>query len=120
MDSGFTGQWAILPARVRYDRTLPANAKLIYAEIAAKINEEGYCFCYNQYFADRFGLTVLMVTHSMKQALTFGTRTLMLHEGRIIFDVSEPERAGLTVTDLIDQFKKARGEEISDDRLLAG
>ena len=34
----FTGQWAILPARVRYDRSLPANAKLIYAEIAAKIN----------------------------------------------------------------------------------
>lgn len=52
----YTGQWAILPARVRYDRSLPANAKLIYAEIAAKINECGYCFCYNQHFSDRFGL----------------------------------------------------------------
>lgn len=50
------GQWAILPAAVRYDKHLPANAKLIYAEIAAKINEEGYCFASNSYFAERFGL----------------------------------------------------------------
>ena len=67
VDSGFTGQWAILPARVRYDRTLPANAKLIYAEIAAKINEEGYCFCYNQYFADRFGLKPDTVSSLVKR-----------------------------------------------------
>ena len=52
----FTGQWAILPARVRYDRSLPANAKLIYAEIAAKINEEGFCFCHNAYFSERLGV----------------------------------------------------------------
>ncbi len=50
------GQWAILPAMVRYDPKLPANAKLIYAEIAAKINEEGYCFASNRYFAERFKL----------------------------------------------------------------
>lgn len=52
----FTGQWAILPARVRYDRSLPANAKLIYAEIAAKINEDGFCFCHNAYFSERLGV----------------------------------------------------------------
>lgn len=52
----FTGQWAILPARVRYDKRLPANAKLIYAEIAAKINEEGFCFCHNAYFSERLGI----------------------------------------------------------------
>ena len=50
------GQWAILPAMVRYDRKLPANAKLIYAEIAAKINEDGFCFASNRYFAERLGL----------------------------------------------------------------
>lgn len=51
-----SGQWAILPAAVRYDKKLPANAKLIYAEIAAKINEDGYCFASNGFFAERFGL----------------------------------------------------------------
>lgn len=53
---GGGSQWAILPAMVRYDPKLPANAKLIYAEIAAKINEEGYCFAGNSYFAERFKL----------------------------------------------------------------
>ena len=55
-DSKNGGQWAILPAAVRYDRKLPANAKLIYAEIAAKINEEGYCFASNRFFAERLGI----------------------------------------------------------------
>ena len=67
LDYGFTGQWAILPAMVRYDKALPANAKLIYAEIAAKINEDGYCFCYNQYFADRFGLKPDTVSSLVKR-----------------------------------------------------
>lgn len=56
MEDNKGGQWAILPAAVRYDRGLPANAKLLYAEIAAKINEEGYCFCSNRFFAERMGL----------------------------------------------------------------
>lgn len=51
-----TGQWAILPAKVRYDSTIPANAKLIYAEIAAKANVYGYCFCHNSWFAEKFRL----------------------------------------------------------------
>lgn len=41
---------------MRYDKQLPANAKLIYAEIAAKINEEGFCFCHNAYFSERLGI----------------------------------------------------------------
>lgn len=56
MDNDFTGQWAILPAMVRYDKSLPANAKLIYAEIAAKINEDGFCFCHNAWFSERLGI----------------------------------------------------------------
>ena len=59
-------------------------------------------------------LTALMVTHSLQQALHFGTRTIMLHEGRIIYDVKGPEREKLTVPDLLRQF----GKSIDDDRLL--
>ena len=61
------GQWAILPAMVRYDSKLPPNAKLIYAEIAAKINEEGYCFAHNQYFAERFKLKADTVSSLIKR-----------------------------------------------------
>ncbi|MDF7670532.1 ABC transporter ATP-binding protein [Orbaceae bacterium ESL0721] len=63
-------------------------------------------------------LTTMMVTHSMKQALEYGTRTIMLHQGRVIFDVSGEERKKLTVTDLLNQFEKARKEPITDDVLL--
>lgn len=64
-------------------------------------------------------LTALMVTHSMQQALEVGTRTIMLHGGKIIFDVSGAEREGLGVVDLLDLFKQSQeGEELSDDALL--
>jgi putative tryptophan/tyrosine transport system ATP-binding protein len=65
-------------------------------------------------------LTTLMVTHSMKQALMLGDRTIMLHEGQIIFDVAGADRAGLTVADLLAQFERSRGEELADDSLLLG
>lgn len=68
------------------------------------------------------GLTALMVTHSMRQALEVGDRTLMLHEGRVVLDVAGPDRAGLGVPDLLALFARQRGgaEDISDDRLLIG
>ncbi len=68
--------------------------------------------------AKRFGLTVLMVTHSMRQALEFGSRTIMLHEGEIVLDVRDPERKDLTVEDLVARFRKARGQELAEDGLL--
>lgn len=65
-------------------------------------------------------LTALMVTHSMEQALAYGTRTIMLHQGQIVLDVAGDERLGMTVTDLLALFQKNQGEYLSDDRLLLG
>lgn len=65
-------------------------------------------------------LTALMVTHSMKQALEVGTRTVMLHQGQVVFDIAGDERKGLDVKDLLELFEKQRGLEISDDSLLLG
>ena len=70
--------------------------------------------------ASRFGLTVMMVTHSMRQALDHGTRTIMLHEGQIVLDVHDPERRSLTIEDLVAKFRRTRGEELAEDRLLTG
>lgn len=70
--------------------------------------------------AARFRLTVLMVTHSMRHALDIGSRTVMLHEGRILLDVAGERRAGLAIEDLLDEFRKARGEALAEDRLLTG
>ncbi len=64
------------------------------------------------------GLTTLMVTHSMRQALACGSRTIMLHEGQICFDLEGEARAGLDVPDLIALFAEVRGQKLDDDTLL--
>ncbi len=66
-------------------------------------------------------LTTLMVTHSMRHALDHGERTVMLHEGRVAFDVQGEERAKLDVPDLLALFSRVRGgAELADDSLLLG
>jgi putative tryptophan/tyrosine transport system ATP-binding protein len=63
-------------------------------------------------------LTTLMVTHNMQQALRVGTRTIMLHQGEIALDVSEEERRGMTVDDLVRRFQDTRQQALVDDELL--
>jgi len=65
-----------------------------------------------------FGITTVMVTHSMRQALEFGSRTIMLHQGEIILDISGEERASMTVEQLVRLFQSKEGAEIADDQLL--
>ncbi|MGD2179484.1 ABC transporter ATP-binding protein [Lusitaniella coriacea] len=65
-------------------------------------------------------LTTLMITHSMRQALDFGDRVLMLHQGKIIFDLAGTERNGLEVKDLLQLFEEKQDNFLSDDSLLLG
>lgn len=65
-------------------------------------------------------LTALMVTHSMRQALDYGERTVMLHQGQVMLDVAGEARKGMGVPDLLAMFERTRGEEIDDDALLLG
>jgi putative ABC transport system ATP-binding protein len=64
------------------------------------------------------GITCLMITHNMHQALELGNRTLMMAAGNIVLDVSGPERAGMTVPDLLRRFKSGTGAELDNDRIL--
>jgi len=67
-------------------------------------------------FIEEGQLTALMVTHSMQQALELGTRTVMMHQGRIIDDIPEREKQALTVDDLLDKFAALRKRErLTDD-----
>ena len=65
-------------------------------------------------------ITTMMVTHNMQDALALGNRTLMMNEGRILFDVSGEERKGLTVKDLLERFKTEAGKGLDNDRMLLG
>lgn len=67
------------------------------------------------------GLTTLMVTHSMRQALDHGTRTVMLHEGEIVLDITGERRHTMAVDDLVEMFRRVRGgAELDDDALRIG
>lgn len=65
-------------------------------------------------------LTAMMVTHSMQQALQHGSRTVMLHQGKVLVDVSADKRSSMTVSDLLQMFELNQGEEVTDDSLLLG
>lgn len=55
------GYWAIIPADVRYDDALPANAKLLYGEISALCDQRGYCYASNAYFSRLYGWSVATI-----------------------------------------------------------
>jgi len=54
--------FAVIPANVRYDSRLSANEKLLYGEITALANKDGYCWASNAYFAELYGVTVSTVS----------------------------------------------------------
>lgn len=66
------------------------------------------------------GLTALMVTHNMHDAIVHGNRLIMMHNGGIILDISGEDKKKLTVEQLLAQFSKVSGEAFANDRALLG
>ena len=64
------------------------------------------------------GLTAMMVTHNMRDAIAHGNRLIMMNNGKIILDVSGEEKKKLTVEYLLEAFSKLSGEEFANDRAL--
>ncbi len=63
-------------------------------------------------------LTTLMITHNMKDAIAFGNRLIMMHQGHIILDLSGDEKKNLTIKDLLDKFSAKAGVEEETDSVL--
>lgn len=63
-------------------------------------------------------LTTLMITHNMKHAIHFGNRLIMLHQGKVLFDISGEDKKNLTVEKLLEKFYQNQGEELASDSLL--
>lgn len=63
-------------------------------------------------------LTAMMVTHNMKDAIAHGNRLIMMHEGKVILNISGADKKKLTVEDLLHQFERVSGEEFANDKAL--
>lgn len=63
-------------------------------------------------------LTTLMITHNMEDALRYGNRIIMLHQGNIILDVAGEDKANMGVMDLLEMFKRESGEALTSDAML--
>lgn len=67
---------------------------------------------------NRDHLTTLMTTHNMKDAIAHGNRLIMMHEGRVIYDVRGEEKKKLHVSDLLKKFEEVSGGEFANDRMM--
>ena len=70
-----------------------------------------------RYIAE-YGLTTMMITHNMSQAIAYGNRLLMMDGGEIILDVSGEEKKRLTVEKLVQKFHEIRSRSFENDEVL--
>ena len=63
-------------------------------------------------------LTTLMVTHNMHDAIAYGNRLIMMHEGQVVVDVSGEEKKQLTIKQLLDLFEQASGSAFTSDKAI--
>ena len=85
------------------DRLTKTAAKVL--ELSDRIVEEN-------------GLTTMMVTHNMRDAIAHGNRLIMLYNGRIVVDIAGDAKKNITVPELLELFNKASGSDEADDKLL--
>ena len=71
-----------------------------------------------QRIVEKSGLTTLMITHNMRDAISYGNRLVMMYDGRVVVDVSGEEKKKLTVEQLLSLFSKASGSDEANDKLL--
>ena len=64
------------------------------------------------------GLTAMMITHNMKDAINHGTRLIMMNEGHIILDMEGEEKKKLTKQQLMEKFAEVAGKQVESDRIL--
>ncbi len=58
--------YAVIPAKVRYDKNLRANEKLLYGEITALASKDGECWASNSYFSELYGVVPSAISKWIK------------------------------------------------------
>ena len=97
--------WAVIPANVRYSNLKP-NAKLLYGEISALSNKEGYCFATNMYFAKLYNVTKNTISLWISQLNKAGfVSVTLIKKGEQITErrigiINNDDRANTKINDL--------------------
>ena len=111
--------YAIIPAFVRYDSNLTANAKLLYGEITALCNEKGYCFARNKYFADLYGVSNVSISKWINQLKDYGyIRIKMIYKE----NTKEIETREMYITNFNEVVKESLGgtqEKFKDNKYIS-
>ena len=98
--------YAIIPAFVRYDQNLTANAKLLYGEITALCNDKGFCFARNKYFADLYGVSNVSISKWINQLKSSGyIKIKMIYKE----DSKQIESREMYITNFNEVLKKSSG-----------
>lgn len=69
-------------------------------------------------FAQRYKLTVMMITHNMQHALAYGNRLLMMDGGEIVLDIGSDEKKELTIDGVVQRFRDIKKKELASDQML--
>lgn len=64
--------FAVISAEVRYSKRLKDKAKLLYGEITALCNKEGYCYANNKYFSELYGVSTRTITELISDLVKEG------------------------------------------------
>lgn len=93
------GYYAVIPANVRYNKNLTANSKLLYGELTALANQNGYCWATNAYFSELYGVDERSIQNWLKaleqEGFIFRALTKkgeLLEERKIYIASTPPEK----------------------------
>ena len=96
--------YSILTANVRYDKELKANEKLLFSEITALSNRNGYCHANNNYFANLYNVSKTSISNWINHLKERGyLKVEMIKDGkeikeRRLFPISTPIKENFNTT----------------------